>query len=107
MLFVRVVDDFFEMGECSLRKKQKRSGKGEEKERKCLVWLIAVIADGSTAHPADLTEFLTLLASENFKCGRIWIEECIIFVPFIGILRIRMKRRAKGECLEDRLHCRS
>jgi hypothetical protein len=104
-LFVWVVDDFFEMSECSLCKRQKRS-EDRDNERECLVWLITVIVDGSTAHPADFTELLTLLSSEHFKFGRVWIDECIIFVPFIRILGIRMKRRAKRECLEDRLHCR-
>jgi hypothetical protein len=65
--------------------------KGRKKE--CLVGLKADIVDRSTAHPADLAEFLALFSSENFKCGSICIDKCVVVVIFIiGRLRIRMKR---------------
>jgi len=68
--------------------------KGGEKS-KCLVGLIAVIVSRITAYPADLTEFLALISSENFKCSRIWIDKCVVVVVvviIIGSLRIGMKR---------------
>jgi hypothetical protein len=98
LLFVWVVDDFLEMSECSLRKRQKRPNKGrkgEKKKKECLVCLIGIIVGGSTAHPADLAELLTLFSGENFKCGSISIDERVIFVLVGGVLRIGMKRGAK------------
>jgi hypothetical protein len=73
---------------------EEEDGSHEEREkRKCLVWLIAVIVGGSTAHPADLTELLTLFSSENFECGSICIDKRVVFVfiLIIGPLRIGMK----------------
>jgi hypothetical protein len=66
-----------------------------EKKRKCLVGQIAVIVSRSTAHPADLAEFLALISSENFKCIRIWINKhvvVVVVISIIGSLRIGMKR---------------
>jgi len=69
--------------------------KGEEK-KSVLVGLIAGIVSRSTAHPADLVEFLALISSENFKCSRIWIDQCVavivVVISIIGSLRIGMKR---------------
>jgi len=72
---------------------ERKKRRGKEK-KKCLVWLIAVIV-GSTAHPADLAELLTLFPGENFECGSIGIDKCVIFVLVRGLLRIGMKRGAK------------
>jgi hypothetical protein len=72
---------------------RKRTMGGEKKE--CLVGLIAGIVDRSTAHPSDLAEFLALVSSKNFKCGSICIDKSVVvFVPIIGLLRIRMERGA-------------
>jgi hypothetical protein len=68
--------------------------KGGGKKKECLVWLIAVIV-GSTAHPADLAELLTLFPGENFECGSISIDKRVIFVLIRGLLSIGMKRGAK------------
>jgi hypothetical protein len=115
LLFVWVVDDSLEMSECGLCKMTEGGrDRGEQwkrgrKKRKCLVGLITVIVIRSTAHPADLAEFLALISSENFKCSRIWIDKCVVIViviSIIGSLRIGMKRGTIRECLEDRIHCR-
>jgi len=86
-------------------RKRKKGGEGKGKEKKRLVGLIAVIVDGSIAHPADLAKFLTLFSSENFKCGSIWIDKRVVSVPVVGLLGVGVKRGAIRECLEDGLHC--
>ena len=100
-LFVWVVDDSLEMSECSLCKMTEGGGdRGSEqwkrgRKSKCLVGLIAVIVSRSTAHPADLAEFLALISSENFKSSRIWIDKyvaLVVVISIIGSLRIGMKR---------------
>jgi hypothetical protein len=66
-----------------------------EKKRKCLVGLITGIVIRSIAHPADLAEFFTLIASENFKRSRIGIDKCVVIITIItiiGSLRIGVKR---------------
>jgi hypothetical protein len=100
LLFVWVVDDSLEVSECGLCKQQKGADRGrgqwKGRKKKCLVRLIAVIVD-STAHPADLAEFLALFSSEDFKCGSICIDKCVVFVVVIVIIgpsRVGMKRGA-------------
>jgi choline-glycine betaine transporter len=79
-----------------VQRQETNSGKGGEK-RKCLVGLIAVIVGRSTAHPADLAEFLALISGENFKWSRIWIDKSavviviVVAISVIGSLRIGMK----------------
>jgi hypothetical protein len=94
LLFVWVVDDSLEMSKCGLCKMTEGGRDRGGEKRKCLVGLIAAIVIRNTAHPADLAEFFTLIASENFKCGRIWINKCVVVVviSIIGSLRIGMKR---------------
>jgi len=75
LLFERVMDDRFEMFECSLY------------QRSLLVRCVTVTVDKIAAHPTDLTELLIGVPAEDVKVGG--INESVA-TPVDLILRVWM-----------------
>jgi hypothetical protein len=87
---VRVVENWFEMSECSL-------------VILVLVWLIPIIVEETTANLAYFTQLFISVPSEHFER---WIfgDECgIIFHIVVGD-GIRVKRCTVGKSLENWFH---